>query len=62
MHVSFGRQALGSRRELHLVRPFDDDPLARLEPALDANLIAIARRELEIPSRESFAAQMHEYA
>ena len=52
VHVSFGRQPLRRRRQLHVVGAARDDALARLDAALDADQVAVARRDLDEAPRE----------
>src|SRR4051812_921324 len=58
MHVSFSRQSLGSRGELHLIRTTGDDTIAVLQAGLHADPVAVARRDLDIAARKSFAADL----
>ena len=61
MHVSFCRQSFGGRRELDFVGAFDHDAIAGLQTVLDGDEVAVARRDLDVTSREPFAADLEEH-
>src|SRR5437667_9480094 len=61
MHVAFGRQPFGRRRQLDLLRAAGDDAVARLESTLDADPVTVPRRDVHVSTGEPLTAHMDEH-
>src|SRR5262245_7370848 len=57
--MPLGRQALGRRRELHVICTTDDDTIARFETARDADPLPVTRGDLDVPADELFASDLN---
>jgi rhodanese-related sulfurtransferase len=54
VNVSFRREPLGGRRQLHVIRSPGDDPFARHDAAANADHVTVACGDLDVRSEEEY--------